>query len=153
SDAESADPRTRVVVLVPAHDEELGIERCIHSLLGQSYPHELYDIVVVADNCTDDTAGAARRAGVDVLVRTAPTERGKGHALRWGIERVLSRTPAPDAVVIVDADSDAESDFLMVLVRVFERGAEAVQGESLLSPEGSPQAALRAAAFLLVNRV
>jgi 1,2-diacylglycerol 3-beta-glucosyltransferase len=141
----------RLVVVVPAHDEAMLIARCVQSLETQTYPSNLYDVVVVADNCTDDTAQIARAAGADVLVRTAPGARGKGHALRWAFERVLARSPAPDAVVVVDADSVADPELLENLVRPFERGAQAVQGESLLFDDGSPAATLRAAAFLLVN--
>src|SRR5215468_7419304 len=60
-------PQTRVAVIVPAHDEELVIERCIRSLQTQSYPRGRYEIVVIADNCSDDTASAAQRAGAQVL--------------------------------------------------------------------------------------
>jgi len=146
-------PRSRLIVLVPAHDEAALIGRCVRSLRTQTYPRDLYEIVVVADNCTDETAALARAEGAEVLVRDVPDARGKGHALRWAIERVLDREPAPDAIVVVDADSSADPSFLEALVAPFARGAQAVQGESLLNPEGSPQAALRATAFLLVNRV
>jgi len=151
--AEADPPRSRLVVVVPAHDEAELIGRCVQSLHAQTYPRDLYEVVVVADNCTDETAALARAAGAQVLVRDVPNARGKGHALRWAIERVVDRKPAPDAIVVVDADSAADPSFLEALVAPFARGAHAVQGESLLSPEGSPQAALRATAFLLVNRV
>jgi len=146
-------PRRRLVVLVPAHDEATQIERCVQSLQAQSYPSDLYQIVVVADNCTDDTAALAGAAGADVLVRDEPSARGKGRALRWGMERVLAGSSTPDAVVVVDADSQADPELLAGLVGRFEAGVDAVQGESLLLPNDSPQAALRATAFLLVNRV
>ena len=110
-------------------------------------------MVVIADNCSDDTAALAAEAGPHVLVRNDLSARGKGHALRFAIDRVLAQEPAPDAVAVVDADSVAGRDFLEALVAPFERGAPAAQGESLLSDKGSPGAALRAAAFLLVNRV
>ena len=148
------EPRSRLVVLVPAHDEAALIARCVESLRSQRYPTHLYSIVVIADNCTDETASLAETAGAKALVRDQPEARGKGHALRWGLETVLRGTPPPDGVVVVDADSRAEPGFLAALVRPFERGAEAVQGESLLMADGAPaHAALRAAAFLLVNHV
>jgi 1,2-diacylglycerol 3-beta-glucosyltransferase len=146
------DPRSRIVVVVPAHDEEHYVGRTVQSLEAQTYPRELYEVLVVADNCTDETAAAARDAGAEVLVRDEPELRGKGHALQWAIERVLERPSPPDALVVVDADSVADPDFLTVLVSRFEAGAEVVQGESLLDEDGSPGAAMRAAAFLLVNR-
>ena len=146
-------PSTRVTVLVPAHDEAGQIAACVRSLRAQDYPAGLLEILVVADNCTDDTAARAAAAGARVLVRTDPGARGKGRALRWAIDRLLAADDAPDAVAVVDADTEAAPDFLSTLVRPFEDGAEAVQGESLLAEDGSRSAALRAAAFLLVNRV
>src|SRR5436309_13888137 len=59
----------RVDVLVPAHDEEASIARCVESLRAQTFPSERYEVVVVADNCTDDTAARAAEAGAQVLVR------------------------------------------------------------------------------------
>jgi cellulose synthase/poly-beta-1,6-N-acetylglucosamine synthase-like glycosyltransferase len=152
-DGSRTPPRTRVAVLVPAHDEAELIARCVRSLRDQTYPSELYEVVVIADNCTDETAAIAEDAGARVLVRNDTSARGKGHALRWALDRVLAQEPPPDAVAVVDADSVAGRDFLEALVAPFERGAAAAQGESLLFDEGSPAAALRAAAFLLVNRV
>ncbi|MBV9682902.1 MAG: glycosyltransferase family 2 protein [Solirubrobacterales bacterium] len=147
-------PRARLDVLIPAHDESALIARCVRSLRGQAYPSELYRVIVVADNCSDDTAALASDAGADVVMtRNEPESRGKGRALRWAIDRLLADEVAADAIVVVDADSLAEPDFLARLVRPFEAGARAVQGESLLYPGDSKRAALRVSAFLLVNRV
>ena len=143
---------TDIVVLVPAHDEEETVAHCVSSLKAQAYPFEKCEIVVIADNCSDDTAGVAARAGAEVMVRVEPDARGKGRALRWAIERLLARERPPDAVVVVDADSTPDPGFLTAIVSRFEEGAEAVQGESLLLDDGSPEQALRGAAFLLVNR-
>lgn len=143
---------SHVVVLIPAHDEEGSIAHCVRAFDAQTYPADRFEIVVIADNCTDETASVARGAGAEVLVRDEPDVRGKGQALRWAIERVLARETPPAAVVVVDADTTAAPSLLAGLVDRFERGAEAVQGESLLVDDGSPEQALRAAAFLLVNR-
>ena len=143
---------TQVVVLIPAHDEEGSIAQSVRAFEAQTYPAERFEVVVVADNCTDDTAHLARAAGAEVLVRDEPDVRGKGQALRWAIERLLAREAPPDAVVVVDADSTADPHLLAGLVGRLEDGAEVVQGESLLVGDGSPEQALRAAAFLLVNR-
>ena len=143
---------THVVVLIPAHDEEGSIAQSVRAFEAQTYPAERFEVVVVADNCTDDTARLARAAGAEVLVRDEPDVRGKGQALRWAIERLLAREAPPAAVVVVDADSTADPHLLAGLVGRLEDGAEVVQGESLLVGDGSPEQALRAAAFLLVNR-
>lgn len=146
-------PSTRLVILIPAHNEADFIVRCVRSLKDQTYPEGLLEIVVVADNCTDDTAALARSAGAEVLVRTAPEARGKGQALRWALDEVLARPRSPEGIVVVDADSVVDRQFVATLVVPLEDGADAVQGESLMFQQSSPQAALRGAAFLLMNRV
>ena len=147
-------PRTRLDVLIPAHDESALIGRCVRSLRKQTYPSEFYRVIVLADNCSDDTAALASDAGAHVVMtRSEPESRGKGRALRWAFDRLLTDEVAADALVVVDADSVAEPDFLARLVRPFEAGARAVQGESLLYAGDSETAALRVSAFLLVNRV
>ncbi len=141
----------RLLVLVPAHDEEALIGRCVASLRAQDYPPELVEVVVVADNCSDRTAGIARAAGCSVLERDAPDERGKGRALRWAMDRVLRERPGVDAVVVVDADSVADPGLLSGLEAHLAAGAAAVQGEYLVLGEGDGRAELRAAAFRLFH--
>ena len=143
----------RLVILIPAHDEAALIGRCVRSLSTQTYAAAAYEVVVIADNCTDDTAALAEAAGGRVLVRDESDRRGKGQALRWALDQLLSEPGAPDGVVVVDADSEAQQDFLAIMAGRFSQGADAVQGESLLTEDGSRAAAFRAAAFLLVNRV
>src|SRR4051794_12567177 len=144
----------RLVVLVPAHDEADYIARCIGTLQEQDYPTELYDVVVVADNCTDETAAIAASCGVDVLEREDRTAKGKGAALRWAIDRLLADRPAVDAVVVVDADSIAEPHLIGGLASRLADGADAVQGEYLAIPDGDgARAELRLASMLLFHRV
>ena len=146
-------PRSRLVVLVPAHDEESLVARTVTSLLGQSYPRELYRVAVIADNCTDQTAAVARRAGADlVMTRDDPGARGKGRALRWAIDQLLDTTPL-DAIVSVDADTIADPDLLLALVHRFEGGAEAVQSDYRTFGDGTGSSSLREAAFVLMNWV
>jgi 1,2-diacylglycerol 3-beta-glucosyltransferase len=147
-------PRSRLMVIVPAHNEVGMIGECVRSLRAQRYPQELYQVVVVADNCSDATAAVAEAAGAEILVRHVSDLRGKGHALRWAIERVLGTPTPPDAVVVVDADSVADPDFLRELEAVFVEGHRVVQADDVLRTEpGRPGALLEAAALLLRNRV
>ena len=104
-----------LVFLVPAHDESLLIARCVRSLLSQSYPAELLRVVVVADNCTDDTAAIARRHGATTLERTDRERGGKGFAIEWALGRI--DLGEREAVVIVDADTIVEPDFSTQLMR------------------------------------
>ena len=146
-------PAARLAVLVPAHDEEELVGRCVASLRAQTYPASGCRIVVIADNCADRTAEVARGAGAEVLERR-DDRRGKGHALRWAMDRLLAGTEPPDAVVVVDADSVAEPELLVHLAAALARGAGAAQAEYLvLDDDASTRSRLVAAAFLLFHRV
>jgi cellulose synthase/poly-beta-1,6-N-acetylglucosamine synthase-like glycosyltransferase len=121
-------PRTRFDLIVPAHDEELGIAATVESLLGVEYPAELRRVLVVADNCQDATGARARGAGALVLERSDVSRRGKGYALEFAFERSL-RDGFADAVVIVDADTIVTPNLLRAFAARFVRGAVAVQAE------------------------
>jgi exopolysaccharide biosynthesis WecB/TagA/CpsF family protein len=147
-------PQHRLAVLIPAHNEAELIGRCLSSLAEQSYPPGLFRIVVIADNCSDETASIASGAGVEVMVRNQPESHGKGYALRWAMDQLLAEPTAPDAVVVVDADSRADRDLLSGLEAELSAGSEVVQGEYLVVPDAlSPRSELVAAAFLLFHRV
>ncbi len=143
----------RVAVLIPAHDEELTIAECVASLQAQTIARDRYEIVTVADNCTDRTALLAHEAGARVLVRDAPDDRGKGRALRFAMDRLLQEAPAFDAIIVVDADSQVDPGLVDALVGAYESGADVAQGDTALVPDASGRAQLRAVAYLLINRV
>jgi cellulose synthase/poly-beta-1,6-N-acetylglucosamine synthase-like glycosyltransferase len=149
------EPKSRLTVLVPAHNEADFIRRCVLSLKNQDYPAEQTDLFVIADNCTDGTAELARAAGASVLVRNAPQDRGKGQALRWAMEQIKNRREhPPDGFVIVDGDSIADRNLLRGLARRLEQGTDAVQAEYLvLEDPDSAAVQLRAVAFMLFHRV
>ena len=67
-------------VVIPAHNEEAVLGRCLQVLLADSTPGE-FDVVVVANACTDHTAEMAREAGVRVVETSTP---GKANAVRLG---------------------------------------------------------------------
>jgi cellulose synthase/poly-beta-1,6-N-acetylglucosamine synthase-like glycosyltransferase len=90
----------RTCVLIPAHDEGSGILPTLNDVRAQLGPRD--DVLVVADNCTDDTAEIVKATGVEVVIRADPMRRGKGYALEFGV-RHLAINP-PDVVVVLDAD-------------------------------------------------
>src|SRR5262249_33181769 len=146
--------QARLAVLVPAHDEEALIGRCLASLREQTYPHSLYRVVVIADNCSDRTAQLATAAGAEVMERHDARALGKGHALRWAMDRLLAADPPPDGIVVVEADSIADGARLAGLAAARADGAEAAQAEYLVLPaDTSIRSRLVAAAFLLFHRV
>jgi hypothetical protein len=141
------------MVVIPAHNEQLLVGRCVATLRNQTYPSERYGVLVVADNCTDQTASVAAAAGAEVLERVDPARRGKGWALQFAIGTLLARAEAPRAIVVVDADGECDARFLETVVGVMNAGARVVQAEDALDGGASARATLRAAAFTLVNRV
>jgi len=152
-------PNQMITVVVPAHNEELVLAATLSSLQAQDYPAALREIVVVADNCTDSTAQIAYDYGVTVLERFNTEERGKGYALDWAISQLLARTNAPDAVVIVDADTWVAPDFLGIMAaRLADyqdaEGCCALQGRyGVLNQADGWRSALMSGAFDLVNHI
>jgi cellulose synthase/poly-beta-1,6-N-acetylglucosamine synthase-like glycosyltransferase len=92
--------RPSIAVLVPAHNEGSGLLPTLDNIRAQLLP--LDRLLVVADNCSDDTAAVARSAGAEVVERNDPSRRGKGYALNWGVKHLNSAPP--DTIIIVDAD-------------------------------------------------
>jgi len=117
--------RTKFAVLVAARNEELVIGPLINSLLTQDYPEELYDIWIIPNNCTDNTALAARSFGAKVLECTAPVK-SKGEVLRFAYNRLRGRRY--DAWVVFDADNVADCRFLAEMNNARLSGVQAAQG-------------------------
>ena len=106
------DKTYRFAVVSCARNEEAVIGQLLDSLQNQRYPRECFDLFVIADNCTDDTAAVARKHGAIVLERQDKGHIGKGYALRWAFERIIGRWgDRYDAVVLFDADNLADPDF------------------------------------------
>ncbi|MGE3885910.1 MAG: glycosyltransferase family 2 protein [Vicinamibacterales bacterium] len=125
--APTGGPQTvRLAVIIPAHNESKLIEATVRSLLGADYPAALRDVIVIADNCTDDTAALARGAGALCHERHDEVERGKPYALRWIIDRLdLDRY---DGLIVIDADTVVDKGFLSAMAAHLARGEVAVQG-------------------------
>lgn len=144
-------PLPRAAVVVPAHDEEAGIEDTVRHLRDRIESGTR--LLVVADNCRDGTAARARAAGAVVVERHDPCRRGKGHALTFAFDH-LAADP-PDVVVVVDADCRLSLDGIRPLVRMAARTGRPVQAEYLMaaSTDGDVRSAVSSLAFLVRNRV
>jgi cellulose synthase/poly-beta-1,6-N-acetylglucosamine synthase-like glycosyltransferase len=118
-------PSTRFAVLIPAHNEELLIGRLLESLNEQDYPKELFEIVVVADNCDDRTKDIAIEHSALVLERQSAEERGKGYAISFALSKI--DLEEYHALLIVDADSIADLNALRELDREVQRGKKVIQ--------------------------
>jgi len=113
----------------------MGILPTIQDVQAQLGPNDR--ILVVADNCTDDTAAIVQAAGVEVTVRADPARRGKGYALEFGV-RHLGLNP-PDVVVIMDADCRLRDNALRHLSdTAMASGRPAQSLYFMLAPENAP---------------
>ncbi len=128
------DPRQRIAVLVPAHNESTVLASTLEDVKAQLGPRDL--LLVVADNCTDDTATVAKVSGAEVVERHDTKRIGKGYALDFGLWH-LDRDP-PDIVVMIDADcrlADGAIDRLASACATADRPAQALY--LMTAPNGS----------------
>lgn len=126
--------RPRVAVLVPAHDEAAIIRATLASITPQLLAGDR--LLVVADNCTDDTARLAREGGAEVVERLDMLRRGKGYALDFGV-RHLAEQP-PEVVIVVDADCQVGEGAIDCLARRYHQVKRPVQALYLMrAPAGS----------------
>jgi len=109
----SQNPQKRFLFLIPAHNEELLLPGTIKSLKRQNYPQDLFDLVVIADHCTDKTTHIAQQEKVNCCEYKNQENKGKGFALNWFFEN--NSLDHYDAVVFVDADTVLDPNFLQVM--------------------------------------
>ncbi|MGF6395679.1 glycosyltransferase family 2 protein [Pseudomonas plecoglossicida] len=129
-----ATTRPQVAVLVPAHNEASGIVATVQGIRRQL--REGDRLLVVADNCSDQTAALARVAGAQVVERQHAQLRGKGYALDCGV-RHLADEP-PEVVVIIDADCQVSEGAIEHLAQRCIEAARPVQGLDLMcAPAGA----------------
>jgi cellulose synthase/poly-beta-1,6-N-acetylglucosamine synthase-like glycosyltransferase len=148
--APAASRLPRTTILVPAHNERAVITATLDNL--RSELTEQVSLLVVADNCEDDTPLLAERAGARVVRRQDPSRRGKGYAIEFGLNE-LAKDP-PEIVIIVDADCRVEPGSIAVLAEQARKTGRPIQAEYLiLPPRLEPKTAVNAVAFLIKNRV
>ncbi len=121
-------PKTSFAVIVAAHNEEKVIGQLIENLHLLNYPDDMYDIFVVADNCTDNTAKIATDAGAKAFERFNAREVGKGFAMEWMFNKLFQMKANYDAVIIFDADNLVHPDFLMEMNSRYCKGERLIQG-------------------------
>jgi cellulose synthase/poly-beta-1,6-N-acetylglucosamine synthase-like glycosyltransferase len=143
--------RGRIAVLMPAHNEASIIATTLRSVKPQLASSDR--LVVVADNCSDDTKLVAIAEGAEVIVRTDLARRGKGYALDYGV-RHLELDP-PQILIVIDADCLVAPDTIDTLARVSARASRPVQALYLMYAPKDSGLRLRIAefAFLVKNKV
>lgn len=147
-------PEKRFALLTAAHNEEAVIRYHIESLKQLNYPPELFDIYIIADNCTDKTAAVARKEGVKVFERFSP-QRGKGFALDWMFNNLFEMEEQKyDAICLFDADNVVSSNFLLEMNSKLKKGYRSIQGYlDTKNPNDSWVTACYATAYWSMNRM
>jgi cellulose synthase/poly-beta-1,6-N-acetylglucosamine synthase-like glycosyltransferase len=150
--------RPPAVVLIPAHNEEAGIGTTLENLLPTLAADDR--VIVVADNCSDMTASAARSHGAVVVERTDRERRGKGYALEFGMREVarlvaaMSESPAASPVIVfLDADCRVATDTVDQLARCAARTGGPVQGLNLSEADSRGVQAVSSLGFHFKNLV
>ena len=143
--------RPSLAILIPAHNESLVIAKTLESLLPQLNSQD--QVLVVADNCTDDTATISKSLGAKVIARDNLILRGKGYALDIGLQH-LSQKP-PQVVIVVDADCIVLSDAIQLLALACVNYQRPIQALYLMESQPQPSLKARIAEFawLLKNKV
>lgn len=121
-------PEKSFAIVVAAHNEEMVIGKIIDSLNKLDYPRKLYDIFIVADNCTDMTASISRQHGANVFERFDDKNRGKGYALEWIFDKIFKMKKKYDAIAVFDADNLVSKNFLIEMNNKMLQGYKVVQG-------------------------
>lgn len=122
------EPKKSFALIVAAHNEEVVIGNIVDSLNNLEYPKELYDVYVIADNCTDETALKARAKGAIVYERVNKEKRGKGYALEWMFDKIFNMEKTYDAVSVFDADNLVHKNFLLEMNKKMCQEYKVVQG-------------------------
>jgi cellulose synthase/poly-beta-1,6-N-acetylglucosamine synthase-like glycosyltransferase len=133
----------KCAVIIPAHNEEGTIVETIRAIQSQLNSDDR--LIVVADNCSDGTAGLALGTGAEIVERSDPMLRGKGFALDWGVKCAAIGT-IPEVVVFIDADCVAEQGCISRLVNMAQASGRPAQGKYLMHAD-VPNAGTRVAEF------
>ena len=144
--------RTRITVLVPARNEEAVIPECLLSLARQSYPKDLFEVIVLDDHSTDDTAAVVREFGVR-FSRFHPEAGGlvlrclsmssfsfsaaHGAYKKFAIEKGVGAASG-ELIVTTDADCSFHRDWLSTLAACYEeRGARFIAAPVRIASAGA----------------
>lgn len=120
---------TKILVIIPAHNEEVFIKDTIKAIKCSKYPSHLKDIVLLADRCTDNTANVARKENVVVCDNLHNAYHTKGGILKAYFNENLSTISRYDYVCVIDADTIVDKYFFIEADRQFKRGYKIVQGK------------------------
>lgn len=114
----------RFAVLISARNESAVIENLLESINSQTYPQDLIDVFLIADNCTDNTAEIGRRCGAHVYERFDTVKVGKGYALNYALNNIKEEYGDDlfDAYFVFDADNVLDQNYIEEMNKTFSDG-------------------------------
>jgi len=142
----------KLAIVMPSHNEAAGIAACIANIQTSLKQTTGCELVVIADNCNDDTAEIAVTSGARVLIRQNETQRGKGYALDFAFRTLINEDF--DAFLVIDADSRVDEKLVLEFQYAFAQGFDALQCRyRIANPESSRRARLQYIAWLAFNEL
>jgi cellulose synthase/poly-beta-1,6-N-acetylglucosamine synthase-like glycosyltransferase len=148
----------RCVILIPAHNEAAGIATTLQKL--NAIAPDNIETLVVADNCSDETAAIARELGAIVIERADNAKRGKGYALAFGRDYLAQSGPsqktadtcaAPEVVIILDADCELHPGSIEALIGAcLQTPVAPAQAVNLILPDRDASPLIQISGFAMV---
>ena len=119
--------KNKISILIAARNEEKVIGNLLQSIQMQDYDKELLEVVVIADNCIDDTAKIAKAFGATVFERVNKKQIGKGYALDYAISKLreLGKWRELDGIIVLDADNVLTPNYVTEMNKTRSDGYEA----------------------------
>jgi len=142
----------RIAVLIFARNEASYIGETVDNVIQSLGVND--DLIVIADNCTDDTVKIAKDAGALVYTRATSPPSSKGQALAWFMSSNHIDIKSVDYLLVLDADSRISTNYLDIIRENIPEKGEAFQ--SFVFPqydEHSPIGNLAALSYLLDQSV
>lgn len=133
----------RFIVLIPAYKSDAVVERTVRSILGQTYPQRLFDVVVISDHQSEMTNFRLAQHPITLLTPNFKNS-SKSKSLQFAINN-LPQFKIYDIVVVLDADNIVLPEFLEELNAAYEyAGTKAIQVHRLSKNRDTSSAILDA---------
>lgn len=124
---------TKILVLIPAHNEEKIIKETIKKIYEADYPKELISIAVIADRCSDNTINLSKSEGAYVFSNLINKNKNKGSIIESFFIKYKNMIKKYDMICFIDADTFVEKNFFNVVDYEYKNGIEVVQGKIIIS--------------------